>query len=220
METLSFSEALCRAEAQARSTLDGVLHERLSCAVALVQEGRVVQADDGAWTVESRSQPGKTYAVNGVCQCDDHHYNKPPRGLCKHRLAMFLVQRVLSLMAAPQPAREPASSLQVTEGTPVVVDAPQPRGEAPASVNVRLTIDGRDCQLTLRDADEGRLLERLAAVLAQYPAPHPPPPAQGKEWCGKHNVQMRWNEGKHGEQGWFSHRTTNGVWCKGARHGK
>ena len=49
--------------------------------------------------------------------------------------------------------------------------------EAPCSVNVRLTIDGRDVQLTLRDQDEGRLLARLAAVLKQYPGQAP---AQGQ----------------------------------------
>jgi hypothetical protein len=36
---------------------------------------------------------------------------------------------------------------------------------------VRLLIDGRDCQVTLRDTDETRLLVRLAAVLQQYPVP-------------------------------------------------
>jgi hypothetical protein len=91
--------------------------------------------------------------------------------------------------------------------------------EAPASVNVRLQIDGRDCQLTLRDSDEGRLLQRLAAVLAQYPAPQPAPqvPTQGqgagKDWCSIHNTAMK-ETTKNGRT-WRSHRTAEGQWCKG-----
>jgi len=42
--------------------------------------------------------------------------------------------------------------------------------EAPASVNVRLTVAGRDVQWTLRDSDETRLAVRLDALLARYPA--------------------------------------------------
>ena len=43
--------------------------------------------------------------------------------------------------------------------------AAPPLPEAPASVNVHLTIHGRQVQLTLRDTGEGRLLVRLDAVL-------------------------------------------------------
>ena len=99
--TLSFHAALSMAEAQARSTLDVALHERLSAAVALVKTGRTFQASDGTWQVESTSEAGRVYSVNGVCNCEDHHYNHPPQGLCKHRLAMFLSQRVLTLMRQP-----------------------------------------------------------------------------------------------------------------------
>jgi hypothetical protein len=41
--------------------------------------------------------------------------------------------------------------------------------EAPASINVRLMLHGRECQLTLRDSSEERLLARLATVLARFP---------------------------------------------------
>ena len=51
--------------------------------------------------------------------------------------------------------------------------APPPLPEAPASVNCHITIAGRQVQLTLRDSDEARLLERLQAVLALYPMPRP-----------------------------------------------
>src|SRR5205823_12194315 len=45
---------------------------------------------------------------------------------------------------------------------------PAPLPEAPASVNVHLELGGRQVQLTLRDRDEGRLLERLATVLERF----------------------------------------------------
>jgi hypothetical protein len=120
----------------------------------------------------------------------------------------------------------------VPQSPPVVTEtASAPLPEAPASVNVRLLIDGRDCQLTLRDRDEGRLLERLAAVLKQYPLPQPAAgPTQGHNqlspqqhnaaamhkkvtgFCPVHNVQMKENE-KDGRR-WFSHQV-DGRWCKG-----
>jgi hypothetical protein len=99
--TLSFSAALLQAEAQARSTLPVELHERLSCAVSLVHDGKVFQMTDGTWQVSSSSQEGRVYSPNGTCSCDDLHFNKPPQNLCKHRLAMFLSQRVITLMQQP-----------------------------------------------------------------------------------------------------------------------
>jgi hypothetical protein len=96
---LTFAQALLQAEAAARSTLPVALHERLSAAVALVNAGRVFQDSAGAWQVDSASREGLTYTVNGSCSCDDTQYNKP--AYCKHRLAMFLSQRVMTLMAQP-----------------------------------------------------------------------------------------------------------------------
>jgi hypothetical protein len=91
--------------------------------------------------------------------------------------------------------------------------------EAPASVNVHVTIGGRDVQVTLRDTDESRLLQRLEAVLALYPVETPAPPAAAPEgWCQVHQVQMRRNE-KDGRS-WFSHQAPEGGWCKGTRKGQ
>jgi hypothetical protein len=99
--TLTFAQALLQAEAMARSTLPPELHERLSCAVALVQEGKVLQADDGqSWHVTSATTPNKTYAVNGTCPCEDAFY-RAPSGLCKHRIGVYLARRALQLMAVP-----------------------------------------------------------------------------------------------------------------------
>jgi hypothetical protein len=80
---------------------------------------------------------------------------------------------------------------------------------------------GQASQLTLRDRDEARLLARLQAVLAQYPLQQVTGEqvrssgrTQGQDWCAVHHVAMRWNEGKEGRKGWYSHRTAEG-WCKG-----
>jgi hypothetical protein len=215
MSTLTFHQALLQAETQARSTLAPGLHERLSAAVALVSEGRVFQATDGTWQVDSSSTEGLTYSVNGSCSCEDHHYNKP--AYCKHQLAMFLSRRALQVMQAP-----PAHVVSPAEPAPDAVSGdahtPAPLPEAPASVNVRLHIDGRECQLTLRDHDETRLLARLQAVLARYPVPTPSPAVQGqpqgtgKDFCAIHQVRMK--ETTKDGRSWFSHRTDQG-WCKG-----
>ena len=126
--TLPFTQALEQAEAQARSTLAPALHGRLSDAVALVQNGRVFQTSTGEWQVDSTSRTGLTYSVNGSCTCDDHHFNKPR--WCKHQLAMFLSQRVCTLMQPPAP-QSPA--VETEPPPPPVPEAPAPAPEpAPA----------------------------------------------------------------------------------------
>src|SRR5262249_10698025 len=80
-----------------------------------------------------------------------------------------------------------------------------------------ITLEGRQVQLTLRGTDETRLLQRLAAVLKQYPAPattQDRPQGQGQGWCSTHNVQMKLNNGQDGRS-WYSQRTDDGRWCKG-----
>ena len=110
---------------------------------------------------------------------------------------------------------------------PVLV-APLP--EAPCSVNCHVTIAGRQVQVTLRGTSEDEVLTRLERVLTRYPLPQAPaqplsPQQQGAAamgrpttgFCARHSVNMKWNEGKEGRKGWFSHRTEDG-WCKG--HGR
>jgi hypothetical protein len=113
----------------------------------------------------------------------------------------------------------PDNDFEPAPPEPPVEPEPTPRAlpEAPASVNVRLVLAGREVQWTLRDHDEARLATRLEALLARYPVTQPPvqasSPAAG--WCAKHGVQMPWNAGKEGRKGWHSHRTAEGQWCKG-----
>ena len=98
-------------------------------------------------------------------------------------------------------------------------------------MNVRLTIGGREVQLTLRDTDEARLLARLEEVLQRFPQPQAPaPPASTGQLtpqqynamtmhrpitgvCPIHQRNMRKNE-KNGRT-WWSHQLEDGQWCKG-----
>jgi hypothetical protein len=172
---------------------------RIDAAVKLVLLGEVTLLPDGTAQVGSCTDPAKTYNVNGTCTCRD--YVQAPGNLCKHRLAYGIARRAMEMLpkALPAPAPGPPPALP----------------EAPASVNVHLMIAGRQVQLTLRDSDESRLLQRLAVVLEQYPVPAPPaspPSAVGKEWCSIHQTSMKQTT-KDGRS-WYSHRV-DGRWCKG-----
>jgi hypothetical protein len=242
MTTLTFSQALLQAEAQARSTLDQGLHGRLSCAVSLVKDGHVFQADDGTWTVDSQADDGNRYRVNGSCDCADYLYNKP--AYCKHQLAMFLARRAHQLMSQPPapvvpqgvepwPDNDPeaTNSLQ-TDIAPPAAEGNQLQPcmlpEAPASANVRVTLWGREVQITLRDTSETRLLQRLEELLAQVPVPQASSQPQAQlspqqhnaaamhkkvtDFCQIHNVQMQRHENAKGV--WYSHYS-DGKHCKG-----
>ena len=209
----TFTEALEQAARLATQSLPATLHARIADAVILVRDGRCFQTDDGTWQVDSVSTSGKTYSPNGTCVCHDVHYNQPPRGLCKHRLSVYLARKVAALMQV---------HADVTEEPTVDQDyncnlETQPLYEAPCSLNAHLVIDGVPVQLTLRGHEELAVLARLKAVLAQYPQPQPAPQAasQGEGYCAKHGVPMKWNDGKEGRKGWYSHKSPDGQWCKG-----
>jgi hypothetical protein len=126
------------------------------------------------------------------------------RALSLPTLAKGLYRRASELLREPQP-----------QPNTVLTDAPAPLPEAPASVNVHLDLGGRQVQLTLRDTDEGRLLQRLDAVLQRFPLVVQPSDTQTRPegWCTKHGVPMKLNHGKNGST-WYSHKTAEG-WCKG-----
>jgi hypothetical protein len=191
----TFREAVAQIAQKAKEKLPEC-NGRVAKAVKLVLAGDVAVLDEGRAVVASMSDATKTYAVeHSVCTCPD--FPRAPHGFCAHRLAVAMARRVREVMPAPAEASSP---------TPA---APLP--EAPASVNVRLTIGGREVQWTLRDTHEGRLAERLTALLARYPVPQAPA-SQGQAsrpysadigWCQQHGVEMILNT-KDGRQ-WWSH---------------
>ena len=96
-----------------------------------------------------------------------------------------------------------------------VAAPPAPLPEAPASVNVHITIAGRQVQLTLRDTDEVRLLAQPQGQ-ALSPQQHNAAAMHRTvtDFCPIHQVAMKENT-KDGRR-WFSHYDeTAGRWCKG-----
>ena len=208
MTTPTFLDAL-QAEVATLQQAHPILTGALDKAFTLVADGAVFPLEDGRTAhVRSQSNPALAHLVNGTCDCPATKYHEAP---CAHRLAFRLYQRLAERL-----------TIDLDEERWEPVDAPQsppvetqPLPEAPASVNVRLTIAGREVQWTLRDHDEGRLAARLDALLARYPVAQPPVQAssQGEGWCAKHGVQMTQTT-KDGKS-WLSHRTADGQWCKG-----
>ena len=185
------------------------LNGRVSKACKLVLQGDVALRADGTAQVGSLTDPARTYLVaHGACDCQD--YDRAPEHLCAHRLSVGFLRKVQELLP-------PATSAAVGAQGPQEAVSTLP--EAPASVNVRLTIGGHDCQLTLRGVSEDEVLTRLERILQRYPVATPvasPPPSvepePEKRYCPKHGVEMQLNH-KDGRS-WHSHKTDQG-WCKG-----
>jgi hypothetical protein len=209
MSIRTCTEALQEAYRLAVAALPADTHGRLAKALALVQSGQVFETAHGYWEVASQSEGGAPHSVNGTCDCDWAHFH--PGNRCTHQLAVLLQRKTLTLMAHPNPEPEPeapgaATVASIAESPAVCATLP----EAPASVNVRVTIQGRECQITLRDTDEGRLLARLETLLQRYPAPvkaQPAAPEDGPR-CPDHGKM------KQGKKGFFCPRKLDdGSWC-------
>ena len=165
---------------------------RVEKAEQLVLNGDVALMADGKARVASQSSGTTEYVVcNGVCECKD--FQHAPYGQCKHKIARGIFLRASALVKARVDATAPALP------------------EAPASANVRIVIDGREVQVTLRDISEGQLMARMARLLKTYPTPAPQT-ATEQHLCPKHHVPMKLNH-KDGRS-WWSHKTPEG-WCKG-----
>ena len=197
---LAFRAAVAAIAAKAKETLPEC-NGRVDKAVAIVLNGDVELLDGGQAKVGSQSHGTTQYfVVNGTCECKD--FPKAPSGWCKHRIAAGLAKRVAArvrteLDAPATGQAAPASASPAGQAAPASTSTPLP--EAPASVNCYVTMAGRQCQLTLRDTDETRLLQRLAVVLAQYPiapacTPPPAPPApvvEGPPPCALHGTTLK-----------------------------
>src|SRR5207302_1240775 len=132
---------------------------RVESAVKLVLAGDVEPQEDGSVRVGS-SDPTRYYVLQGTsCTCTDYTQGKAPQGWCKHRISAGILKRVSELLPA----------------SPIPPTLPVSLPEAPASCNVYVTISGHKVQVTLRDHDEQRMLDRLQVLLNRYPAPAQPP---------------------------------------------
>jgi hypothetical protein len=99
------------------------------------------------------------------------------------------------------------------------VATPAPLPGAPCSVNVRVSIHGYDCQVTLRDHHEATLLHRLETLLQRYPVEAAPAQVSpSTPTCPIHQVPMKEQHGNYGLK-WYSHKAAEG-WCKGREKGR
>ncbi len=173
--------ALADLAAKAVVTLPAESAGRIACAVKIVLAGDVELLADGTATVASASDPTKVYSgVNGSCPCAD--FDRAPAQWCKHRIARALTIRLGRVIASTE-----TTSAGITSSVGTV--APTTLPEAPASVNVRVLVQGYEVQWTLRDSDETRLAERLQALLTRpdiRPVPKPAPRSQQWRKGGQH----------------------------------
>jgi len=173
-------EVLAEIAQKAKAALPQAVNGRLEGGVRLVLQGDVEPQDDGTIVVGSCSDPAKTYLLTGQrCECKDYVDGKAPEGWCRHRIAAGLHKRLHQVLAREAPQE------------PKLADAVR-LPEAPASVNFKALIGGFETQITLRDADEGRLFERLQAVLSRpdvKPIPKPAPRAAGQPWTQRRQYQ-------------------------------
>jgi hypothetical protein len=225
-DRIAYREAVAQIAQKAKAKLPEC-NGRVEKATALVLAGDVELHEGGTATVYSATDPTRRYELgNGYCMCKD--WEQAPQHLCKHRLAAMMAKRVQELLpqvpelVEPWADNDPEPNLPETPVEAAPVPAPASLPEAPASANVRVMLHGREVQITLRDTSEERLIERLERVLARYSLPQassqPQTPAQpasqGEGFCALHGTAMRWNDGKGGRKGWYSHKTAEG-WCTG-----
>lgn len=243
---IAYREAVAEIAEKAKITLPDCIG-RVDSAVKIVLNGDVELLPDGTAKVASQSSGNtKYFLVNGECTCKD--YKKAPSNWCKHRIAAGLAKRARTLAKAkleqqnngtsngttppateqpqPEPVEAPVDSEPVMPSVDPIQSEqavpPVTHTEAPASVNLYVTIAGRQIQVTLRDSDEQHLLARLEALLERFPIQEEPEPEsapiQPENWCPIHQVSMKRYSNAKGS--WLSHKTPEGTWCNGKRNGK
>jgi hypothetical protein len=184
-------------------------HGRVESAVKMVLAGDVELLADGKAQVASQSNGQTVYhLVNGTCDCKD--FPKAPSGWCKHRIAAGMQKRAAALMQRTLTAGTNGQGEAPAAPAPTLAEPPTaPLPEAPASVNVRFELGGREVQLTLRDSDEGRLLARLDVILQRFPVATKP--IDDTPQCPTHGAMKPSTKGK----GWYCPvKLADGAWCK------
>jgi hypothetical protein len=203
--------AVAEIAAKAKETLPEC-NGRVDSAVKIVLAGDVELQADGTARVASQSNgTTKYFVVNGECSCPD--FAKAPSNWCKHRIAAGIAKRVTARLraqwdTAANGQADTPSQPPTPQASPAVPTSPLP--EAPASINVHLELSGRQVQLTLRDSDESRLLQRLDAVLQRFPLVVKPTDETPR--CPTHGPMKPSTKGK----GWYCpKKLADGSWCKG-----
>ena len=153
-----FREAVSEVAAKAKATLPQAVNGRIEKAVVIVLAGDVELVGDGRAVVGSQSDATMHYIINGECECPDS--DRPEiETWCKHKIAAYLQKR---------------AELLAQQRLHAHLNAQQSLPEAPASANCYVTLAGRNVQLTLRDQDEGCLLQRLEALVLHFPVEEKP----------------------------------------------
>ena len=134
---------------KAKQNLPKAAAGRVDKAAELVIAGAVT-LQGGSATVKNGK--GKTYHINGQCDCPDYQHKKAPGGWCKHRIAVALAKRLAEAERMTTPS----------------ADTPTPLPEAPASANLKILLGTVPVMITLRDTDEERLMQRLDRFLKRY----------------------------------------------------
>src|SRR5215510_8686458 len=172
---MTYREAVLTISDKARQALP--LHaSRIEKAVTLCLNGHV-EVVEGKYRIASQ-QDGKSvyHLANGSCTCQDFTSGKA-QGWCKHRLAGNIYRKAMDMIKAQEPVAT--------------------HYEAPSSANVRVSFQGHDVQITLRDTHESTLLTRLQAVLAQFPL-EAPATTPRDDFCAIHHITMTRRNGKYG----------------------
>jgi hypothetical protein len=160
-----FQQTVISVAAQAKAALPEA-NGRVDKARDLVLGGLVSPQPQATFLVRSQASKDTTYTVTPEgCTCPDAQ--KGADGRCKHRIATWIWRKARAQIAQQAEAAEVA---QVAEAA-VAYGQTATLPEAPASVNVHVQLSGRTVQLTLRDHDEVRMLNRLEALLTRFPSP-------------------------------------------------
>ncbi len=105
---MTFAEAIAHVAALAHLRLPQDMHSRLEMATALVTQDGVFPEDDGH-TYAVRGSEGRSYRVNGLCQCAD--FVERGTEWCKHKLAAALYKRASVLLVEQAAAPKEATTI-------------------------------------------------------------------------------------------------------------
>src|SRR5262249_29555954 len=148
------------AQAQALRQAFPQLGDRLESAIVLVRDG-AVSLDDGVPQVESRTEPGTYWRIEGGCTCPDAQFHAP-HGRCAHRIAAGVYRKGTEGLEATL-GWQPGPPLNVPVGGPVQMAPGCP--EASFSVGLKGRRHGVDVLLTLRGQTRAEFLHHLQDAL-------------------------------------------------------